>query len=829
MPPVKDLTYWFSDLSFFDPEAKNVLWCSQSLFFCKLNSKVFLDPHLCKEYRKLDRLELDEKVYKQMIDPPTPMDNGGTAEYFASDWMANPINIHLENQLRARVEKIGIENKIQVNEIDKYAKGQKQKDKDQIIFQREFRALINNAQQMLGLPPIKDSQTPYGYVQSLNKDNQDKAVGSVDSLIDYIKSQIKDSQDITLYETYVYKGDIERAFELGIQHYVINMNKWKVKQQPFYNDIKNFNKACGRWYIDETTGRGNIEYLEPDRLYVSPFKQNNGEDIMHWYYEYPITFAEFVRQFGTTLTDEQLKEVFELNKYQGSKHGMSWSSAKGFKGSNANIMIGVCSVLTQDAEKFAVEYSNGRVKSMKRAKLSWLPKETEEQRQTIYNTWYSFYYVPPPGDKTSRNQMADWAWQSQYIFNIHKDIDMYRYGVDMRYAKSTLVIWQDPRPSFMDLEQAYMPKIHTAWHKFQNCLIQDVTGVVFDYDLLGAMLNAVDEGNKTNPGDPKNPSGGNGPDAAMEMWKMLRQGGMAWMKFRDKNGNMVIQDPSKLFVNINTGHLDKGEKYLKIIFDLYNQMTITLAQNDITEGQDPKPRTPVAGIQASVSAAKDGIWFIEFACREFLIMFGERCVQHIITMVKERKKYGFRERWDEFQSVVGRANALMIEGLEDTNPEEIGMTVSLEDVRSKQEYYTQLTTQMLRDGKIDDGDVEMILSAIEQNYKYGACLLNISAKKIKAEMAHKEELDFERQMQLEDKRLQTAMALNKSKADGKNSNIQTQAKVDAMVNDALNKGKANTMAAQKEQLLNNKLRQQDHQHELNQAEKVQDALAPTNA
>ena len=59
---------------------------------------------------------------------------------------------------------------------------------------------------------------------------------------------------------------------------------------------------------------------------------------------------------------------------------------------------------------------------------------------------------------------------------------MYRYGVDMRYAKSTLVVYRDHRMSFYDIKESFMPKIRTLWHKFQNCIVQDTTAFVIDQD-----------------------------------------------------------------------------------------------------------------------------------------------------------------------------------------------------------------------------------------------------------------------------------------------------------------------------------------------------------
>ena len=172
------------------------------------------------------------------------------------------------------------------------------------------------------------------------------------------------------------------------------------------------------------------------------------------------------------------------------------------------------------------------------------------------------------------------------------------------------------------------------------------------------------------------------------------------------------------------------------------------------------------------------------------------------------------------------ANVLMLEGIEDMQPEEIGLTVTLEDVRAKQQEFTMIAREFLRDGKIEYGDVQMIESAIQQNYKYGSALLNISTKKMQREEAAKQAMMHQQQMELKDQDLKIAMALNNAKAEGKNSNIKVKGQVDAMVADIINKAKAQTMALQKQQLLNNKLQQEKQKHELKRGDETYDALAP---
>lgn len=815
--PVKDLTLYESDLDFFAPKDKNATWLSQSLYFHKNNSKQFLDTQKWQDYNKLDRLEINTQEYIDMIDPRTPMGGGGKAEYFSADFKTIPIDVHLDNIARAKLDKLSDVQKIQVDEIDKFAKSQKIRDKDKIIWQREFRELINAVNKDVGLPPIKSSQSPYEYVKSLGKGG-DNVVDSVDTLLDYIRSQIRDEQDLALYETYVYKGEIEHAFELGIQHYLLKLNKWSVQCIRFNKDIKNFNRCCGRWYTDETSGRGTVEYIAPPNLYTNPFSSVIGEDITRWNYEKDITFADFVRMFGVNMSSEDLQEVFELNKNQGGGHGMGWSKSGGVKGSNANIRIGYMSVLTQDAEKFAEYAQKNPTVVWQQKPLDWKPKaDTDGKiRQKIYNTWYSFYYVPPPASRLNSNSQTDWAWQSKYIFNIHKDIDMYRYGVDMRYAKSTLVLWRDDRPSFTDVKEAFMPKIRTEWHKFQNCIINDFGGIMISQDFMGAVLNAADEGNKINPANPTQPTGGNGLDPLAVSIKTLRQSGLGVVGLKDSKGNTIV-DPTKMFIPVESGMLNKAEKHLKLIIDQYNLMMMALAQNDITDGQDAK-RTAIAGIQASIIAANNGSWYMEKGAREFLIMYGERCVQHIMCMIKERKKHGFNYRWQEFANVCGKANVLLLEGVEDLQPEDLGISVSLLDVSDKENLFKQLTLEYSKEGKIDSSDVEMIISSIEGNWKYGACLLSLSAKNMKREIAKQEELKHQQAMELGQQQLKIAETLNKAKVDGKDQNIVTQGKVDAMVEEKLSQLKKEGQIEIKQQISDNRKQELSHKSDIKNQE-----------
>lgn len=826
---VQDLSFFYTDSAFVTPEMKeSTLWCAQTLFFCKLNSVQLVADDRFREYRKLSMLDIDRQTYVNMVDPPTPMGGGGTAEYFAADFKANPINIHLDNIVRAKLAKLGVVNKLQVNEIDKFAKTQRQQDKDKVIHQRIFRELITSVALDLGLPPLSKTETAEEYITKLQGENPNKGTDDVSRIIEQIRMKVKDDKTYQLYERYAYKGEIERAFEMWMEHDIINQNKWRIISEDLNDDLKNFNRAVLRVYTDETSGRQITEYIQPNTFFTNPFQQKNGEDIIHAFHEKEITFADFVRQFGTTLTNEQLKEVFNMNKIAssvGTGHGQDWSETSSRTRDNARIRIGFASVLTQEAEAFAEEYVENRVPSYKPVSLTWKPDtESEKQKQRIYNVWYSFYYVPPPGERYTKNSQASWAWQSQFIFNMKKDMDMYRYGIDYRYAKSNYVVWKDPRPSFMDITQAFMPKIHTTWHKFQNCIVQDTTAVAIDVDLITGLLNAVDESNTKNPNSPQNPTGSNGIDAGMQAWRSIKQGGMGFVKFRDKNGSLLVQDPSKLFVSIDSGHLEKAEKYLLIMLGLYEQLKMALAQNDVTEGQQAKPRTAVAGIEASLEASNNAIFFLEKPARELLIMVGERNVQWQLNVLKEYRKYGHSERWEEYCDVVGLANALMIEGIEDENNESLGISVSLEDTTQLQETVFAMATEMAKNKEISREAQALVLDTVRYSWKYAIALLLLSAEEQAEENAAQADVAHQQAVELQQLQLQTAIALQGAKGETIDKNIMTQGQVDSQLQQQINELKFQTQSLLKKQTTEGRKEETDNKLQKTHDLKNQEAL-----
>lgn len=828
---VNDRTIFFSDLSYMPPEDKNEVWAAQVIYFIKKNARLFLDQHRAEKYRKTDLLEINATEMRQMFDPITPEGGGGQAKYVSADMKANPIYIHLLNNMRAEIQRMG--KQIEVNFTDKYSKTRKMRDSYKALYSRQVRSIVNEFAKELGIPGMSESQDPYKWIknftehQGKGKDGKEMGNDVVSKFSDLIKNKIETNEDLMLYNEMVYKGDYEQAIEKGIDYYMFKLNRWDDRwSDEIFDDIRHFNKASLEWYTDRITGRPVIERFDPALLWVSPFNRKDGDDIQYYFTEYEVTFADFIKTVGFGLKPEKLKEIFLWNKSQGSRHGISWIEDLERPNrirDNAMIRLGRCAVLSQDYEI-----------NMDEVKASWPQYEREgvtwesyianqykiRRDQKNYNVWRSFYYIPPT---TSQLSNADYAWQANFIFGIKKNQDQFRDGEDGRYSKCPLVIYDNSKQaSTTDIVEAYMPKINFCWQSYQNCLFNDVNATILSDEFMGGLLSAVDEENAVNPGEGNMPTGGNEAAAAQEQWKMIRQAGKGFIKMVDKQGKPLI-DPSKLVLVYKNGYLERADQFLGQIVNLYGQLNMAL-------GNDPnasKPRVTTSSIQEAVKGSDNAKWFMQKGYEFIVKACSERFVRYILMAGTEAKELGYTDRYDEFRNILGVTEGLLIEGMEDVPPESVGLNISYVDNSGKKEFVMQLCNQLVAQGKLDEDILYLMLGS--DNWKSSFCLMRMALVKKKKEAAAQQALIHEQTMEQKDADLKIAMALNKSKADGKNSNIETQGQVDARLTDLENRLKAATMATQKEQLKNNKIDQDNNKSNLQRQEKTYDALSPQEA
>lgn len=811
-PPVSDRTLYFSNLSYFPSEYKeSKAWCAQMLWFIKNNSQVLQDAHKAKVYRDTDVLKINKKQLKDIIDPPTPKSTGGEATYFSADWGAMPIDVHLDNILDTEVRSGALN--ITCKIADPIVKLKEQKDKEKIIYQGMVRNIVNDFAKELGLPEMQSSENPYKWIKKFNAKGKDKdSIDTVGGVIGQIQNKIKDDDTMRLFLGYLYKNGLELAFEIGIKYFMVDQNEFQTKfSHDFLRDLKHFNKMCGRAAVDEMTGEKIIRYYDPTKLWTNNFKYRNGDDILYWFYEEDLTFADFESLCGSTLDYDAKRKALELQKSQ----GWNWGSVSNTSANNSTkIRVGFCSVLTQEDNNFSERYINDKTSVWKSEPLTWRPEEDSDENRKVktYNVWQTFYYLPLNIYEYNANSAINWEEQSKYIFHIRKEVDMMRYGKDGRYTKSSLVIWKnDTQPSWTDIKQAYMPKINLLWQEFQNCIVQDVDAIAMSNELIAGMANAVDESN----------SKGDGGQSQIDQWKMLKQAHQGFFNFKDKNGNPVA-DPKNMFIQVKNGLFEKAEQILLRIMDLYNLMTQSLAKGQAGEGIQPKARTATAGIEIANEAANKATFFIRESYNEgVVVQFAMRFAQHIYTVCKEKTKYNYAERWKIFNDVIGRYNGAELEGIEKINFENIGLTIENKDDSAKRELVLQTIIKEYANKQISTAGLALAIGS--DNYKLQLVELALEQKKQEEKAQQQQQAEFQRQMQLKQMDLKIAQALQQSKTEGKNSNIQTQGQTDAAVQGQMNQLKAQNMKEQKDQLLKNKLIQDRQKAELKKDEKTHQA------
>jgi len=823
-----DRTNFWTDLSYINPEFKNALWCSECLYFIKKNAKRFLDPVRAREYRMTDLLEINAKEMDQMFDPITPEGGGGDAKYVTADRKANPVYIHLLNNMRADIQRMG--KQIEANFTDKYSKTRKMRDSYRALYSRQVRWIINDFCKELGIPGITEMQDPYKWIKNFSehqeKGNDGKEMGNdvVSKFSDLIKNKIESNEDLMLYNEMVYKGDYEKAIEKGIDYYMFKLNKWDDRwSDDFFDDLRHFNKASLEWYTDRITGRPVIERFDPAILWVSPFRRKDGEDIQYYFTEYEISFADFIKTCGFGLKEEKLKEVFLWNKSQGSSHGTDWFGnieRPNRLRDDAMIRIGRCGVLSQDYEVNMDEII-ASWPQYEQTGMTWeayVANQYEiKRKEKNYNVWRTFYYIPPTQAQLSN---ADYAWQANFIFDIRKNQDQFRTGEDGRYSKCPLVIYDNSRQaSTTDIVQAYMGKINFAWNSYQNCLVNDIDATILSDELMGGLLAAVDEENAVNPGEGVEPTGGNEVAAAQEQFRMIKQSGKGFLKFVDKQGKPII-DERKLMIVYKNGWLDRADKFLGQIVNLYSQLNIAL-------GNDPnaaKPRVTTSGIQEAVKSSDNSKWFLQKAYEYIVKATAERFVRYILMAGTEAKELGFTDRYEEFRNILGVTDGLLIEGMEDVPPESVGLSINYVDSSGKKEFVMKLAENLVAQGKLDEDILYLLLGT--DNWKESFCLMRMSLTKKKKEAAAQAELQHQQIMEQKDADLKIAQALTAAKGQAKDRNIQTQGEIDARLTDLENKLKAQTMATQKDQLKNNRIEQDNNKAALQRRNETADALQP---
>lgn len=787
---------YYTDLHYISPEEKkDPLWAASNLVFMKYNGKPFLDAETAKKYRAIDAGHINESDYKKVFDPIDPVTKkGGTADYVSADWKGNPIHIHINNIVEANLEKIPIN--LFCKAVDEYAMLKQQRDNQQIIGRREFMRFLNDMNAKLGLPKLKPTDDPFKYAERMARGTTEppktgmkkmEVVDAPTGLLESIKAAIDDNEDLALYNEFIYKGDVEIAIELGLQYY-FKKNKFPRLGERLIADIRNFNRACGRWYTSLTTGRPIMEYLDPAQVWVSPFNEPDGRDIVYWFIEYDVTFGDFVKMFGKNLSKEDLQIIFERNKSNQAMHGFNWDRCSAGQKNAARIRIGYAEWLSQDCDVFSEGEVNGNLSYQKKPfgwDVSKYSNKKRKKEERHYNVWYKCYYTPLRGLQDAQGcvQISEFIDQAKYIFDFGKVQDQQRYDDDDRNACCSLVVWKRSGMSFAEVMERFMPKIHLQWMKYQNYLAQNDVYKIYANELLEAMMEIADEADKKSSEANK-----------MEWLKMLEQTGRGVSKMTDNKGNPI--KPIEVF---KVGYGQAGIDCLNNIQALYNQMTIALSISDVREGIDPKPRTSLGGIQLSLAASNNGTYFVEKGYMDMIIEFSNRMLYYMNQIVEE----GDSKRLQEFKDVVGQANGWAYEAIGDIPKHRLGLYVENVNTDQQKQYLVQLADQMVKAGQLDIEALSLIIKV--ENYKYATVLMIMKYKQKQRQLREEAAIVHQREMEKKGMDLEIIKQTFVSKEQAKTISIDRMGEWDAKIVELEARLKSQTQLMLKDVIKNNRI------------------------
>lgn len=705
---------YYDFLHFIPVENKNERWAAEVLYYNTKNSKIFQIPSDLAKKRSRDKNEIDEIEYKKRIDPTK-----GKAEYFSSDWKGNPIFLHLNNIIDAKIEKVP--RNLQVKATDEFSKSNQQKENERILGQNEFREFINDMNARLGFPPLKPNEDPFKYVERIQKSAEEGGGAPVDmpvGLIDSIKSAIEDNDDLALFNEFLYKDGVEIACELGIHHYLFVVNKFMEYSEQILSDIRLTNKCVMRWYTSLTTGMPVIKYMSPDKVYTDEFSKADGSDITFWYNLEDITFGDFVRMVGADLDADQLKAAFDRNR---QIHGYyNYDRLTPGARNNAKMKIGYMEFESQDLEVYSNFVSRGNNK-FKKETSDWYPSSkqvrkygaTREERN--YNVWRSFIFIPP--NTMGVQGTADFDDQAKFIYKFKKVQDQQRYGDDWRYAKNGLILVTSPtdKPSFFDIVDSFMPQIHLLWLKVKNDFVQaSPAGVIWAKSFLEAGMKNIDAG-EDKPAE-----------VMAEMMSQILQTGSGISDVVDKDGNPV---PGALpFTPMETKHIDEAVKKMNAIMLLYQMLTRSLGISETAEGQDPKPRQSLGGIETAAEGTANSTYYVEKQFSKVIVQAGERIMNYLNMIVDDKDT----ARLKEFQDVVGKANGMAFESIKDIPKHKLGLSVQDIMTDAQRQQLNMVANQMAGAGVLDPATA-LYLTTVD-NLKYAIAILKLESKKKRKEI-----------------------------------------------------------------------------------------------
>ncbi len=378
-----------------------------------------------------------------------------------------------------------------------------------------------------------------------------------------------------------------------------------------------------------------------------------------------------------------------------------------------------------------------------------MAKNNAKRIEKNYNVWRSFYYIPlsvATDDIGINKSTADFDRQAEFIFDYRKIQDQQRYGDDYRYAKDTLLIYRSSRPSWFDIMNAFMPRIHLIWQQIQNELAQATpTGKVWVEEFLTGIIAMSEDTTK----DAK--------ALKSQILTKINQTGTAIAKFYGKQDELVAG--GKPFVETTTKNMESAAERIVVLMQIYQMMTRALSMSETAEGVDPKSRQSLGGIQVANNASENGTYWMEEAFGKVQSQAGEWLLYYFKELVDD----GDSERLQDFVDVVGQANGMALKSIKDIPMHNLGLYIDVMITDEQRAVINNMAAQMAAAGNLDP-DMGVFIMSIE-NHKYAYAILRLKMKQKQRENIKAIEAERQFKLQMQQGEMQFEMMKQKANND----------------------------------------------------------------
>lgn len=713
-------------------------WAAKVVQYLMAETKVLVDKDKVVLANMLEKGEINADEYKRIVDPKLPDGSGGKAEWFFSDWKSNPIYLHLNRIIDAQLFKLATN--IVVRAVDELSKEKRQKENDRIMNQSWIREIMNSMLKEMALPLIAKDENPYTFIAKMKKSSEQNEKKSKklfsqiqarpldDTVLDDIVNSIFDNEGLALYQEYIYRTDSEIAVELGSKYY-LEINKWDVIKERVVKNLRNFTAYVVRFYTSQTTGKPVIQgiNLATDLFKTLPFSRIDAADCAGFVHEYSVTFGTFIRQFGVNLTKAELVEIFDRTRGNSS---VTWDRCTEAQRETSMIRIGYAEWETQNIEVYKEGYNKFGRYTFEKKPSNYQPHKGTQFKRTErnINVWYKCYYVPMSSTDTTTTV------DEKMVFDYGMLQDQQRFGEDGRLSKSSYIIYQDKDiPSVSDIILRYMPMINMLWMQAQNELANDHPTIKkYAFESLTSMIEAIDTQRKK------------GSDSIREVLRMVEQKGVLIANTYDGKGNRIDDPLTEIpSIRIKT-FLDK----LMAIGELYNQLTMAIGINDVSEGVDSKPRVALGAIQMATDASNMSRFYLNQAMLNLDIEIGYRFLYYFFEIVNS----GDKDRIADLESIVGETNMNALSGIKDIPFHNLGIYVDSVNTDILKQQVMEVAVDQYKKGILAAQDYFYLLAC--ENIKVAIAYLRLKLKQREKQMQEMKMQDMQMQQQMQQSQMQ---------------------------------------------------------------------------